>query len=525
MHLPPSAEGQGDLSPCTPLVRCRLQPYPLHSVQIGDIFNPFSFKSTVADVLKRCKDKGIAYNTISSKSATEIESLLFGSAGRKPRICEPDWKTIHDKMTNDPGIKLKDLFRSYLEDNQDGYKYSYFHERYHQWLMRTHPDEVCSNPTVKEKPTSNKRCWLGWFRKTVTCLDLSGQETYDECTDKFITHDNDEDLQKVYIFFAIIGDSRMPFIEAFAQADQIRMQWGIKDALSYYNGLPDALVTNSGQTAEKYNTMYSVQSNHGYCNLVRSLNVSAESESFAENDIICNELKILNSSVRAFLTGHTYKSVDQVNEHLRLLMSNLANERIGRFSRKTIYEKKDLPNLRPLSEETIPSFDTRYVTRVPNNYHIKVDNTYYSVPYTYYRCPVLVYRYMDKISIWDIDGSLIHDYERRSRGYITTPEDMPTPEQRKAFTKNYFTGDYYRTKAKTIGDDCFYLVDSLLCKAKYEEQMYKYCNAIIYAAKTEYDKDIINNACGKVLVKSKRPTYAAFKAAMSETRIHSKEAV
>ena len=476
-------------------------------------------KSTVADILKRCKDRGLVYNLLSQKSEEEISSLVFSPAGRKQVIAEPDWESVFNRLSSDPAKKLMDLFTEYHDKNPDGYKYSYYHEKYTAWVMKNHP-ELVRIPTPIVSIDNTVGCRIGWFRYTISCLDLSGQHTYDESTDKVIVHKDDEPLQKVYIFFAVMGDSLLPFVEAFDRADQIRFQWGIKDSFTYFGGAPANLITNADQRAVKYNDMYDIDHNHGYFSLVNYLDIKAYKDSFSENADVCEILRHVYASVRDFLSGHSYHSIDEVNDDLALLMSNLANEKVGRIARKNVFRRKDLPRLAAVPEEYLPSFDTRYVTRVPNNYHIKVGGAYYSVPYTYYGEPVMVYRYQDKVSIWDVDGSLIHDYTRTSKGYRTTPEDMPTPEQRKAFKKNFLNGDFYRRKAAAIGDDCRRLVEILLGSRPHEEQMYKTCEGIIRAAKEDDDKPVVNAACAQVISRRKNRTYGAFKEAMMKPRVH-----
>ena len=477
-------------------------------------------KSTVADILKRCKDRGLVYTLLSQKAEEEVISLVFSPAGRKQTIAEPDWSTVFERIVKDPFLKLTDLFTEYHDKNPDGYKYSYFHEKYNTWVENNHPECLRIPATPVVSIDNAVGCWIGWFRNTVACLDLSGQHTYDESTDKLIVHKSDEPLRKVYIFFAVMGDSMLPFVEAFDQADQIRFQWGIKDSFAYFCGAPGKLITNSDQRAEKYNDMYDIEHNHGYFSLVNYLNITAYREPFSGNTEVCEMLKHVHIAVRDFLTGHTYHNIDEVNDDLALLMSNLADEKVGRIARKNVFRRKDFPRLTPVPEEYIPSFDTRYVTRVPNNYHIKIGGAYYSVPYTYYGEPVIVYRYQDKVSIWDTDGTLIHNYRRISKGYITTPDDMPTPEQRKAFKKNFLTGDFYRRKAAAIGKECYCFVELLLRSRPHEEQMYKTCEGIIRSAKEDVDKPAVNAACAKVISRSKNRTYGAFKEAMGKSRVH-----
>ncbi len=73
-------------------------------------------------------------------------------------------------------------------------------------------------------------------------------------------------------------------------------------------------------------------------------------------------------------------------------------------SRKSILDAVDKPALSPLPKDRFDSFLTKFVKRVPNNYHVGFDTFYYSVPHQYFDRPVVMHIYAKRVEIFTPEG-------------------------------------------------------------------------------------------------------------------------
>lgn len=89
-------------------------------------------KTTVGEVLKRCKECNLTYDDASSMTQEKINELIYPeSFGRKPVKDEPDWDCIHSKLQSSKRINLQYIWEEeYRPSNPDGYSYSRFCAKY-----------------------------------------------------------------------------------------------------------------------------------------------------------------------------------------------------------------------------------------------------------------------------------------------------------------------------------------------------------------------------------------------------------
>ena len=100
--------------------------------------------STVHEYLERAAAAGISWPLPEDWSEEELEGRLFGQqpiqsipARQRP---QPDWKTIHEQLQQHRHLTLQLVWEEYWQAHPEGYRYSWFCERYLQW--RRHLDVV-----------------------------------------------------------------------------------------------------------------------------------------------------------------------------------------------------------------------------------------------------------------------------------------------------------------------------------------------------------------------------------------------
>lgn len=101
-------------------------------------------KSTVGDVLNKCKKAGIDYQKAQTMSAADLnEALHPDKSGPKRARAEPDFAKYHSEMQSSRRKNLEYIWtEEYRPEHPDGYSYSHFCFLYKQWCDRTGKEVV-----------------------------------------------------------------------------------------------------------------------------------------------------------------------------------------------------------------------------------------------------------------------------------------------------------------------------------------------------------------------------------------------
>jgi len=151
------------------------------------------------------------------------------------------------------------------------------------------------------------------------------------------------------------------------------------------------------------------------------------------------------------------------------------------------------------------------VRKVGANSHITFDGVNYSVNHVFIKSLVIVRASSTFIDILDSYGHCVASHKRSysKRGYITDPSHMP-PYYYSTLHRNCYDGAMFRRWAKSIGDNIFQLIDTLLTNKVVEEQGYKSCMAILQLSK-KFGNGRLNDACGHALSEGKISYYSIHK--------------
>ena len=89
-------------------------------------------KTTVGDILTRCKECGLTYEAAESMTQEQINSLVYPeSFGPRQVKDEPDWEQIHARLQSSRKINLQYIWENeYRPEHPDGYSYSRFCAKY-----------------------------------------------------------------------------------------------------------------------------------------------------------------------------------------------------------------------------------------------------------------------------------------------------------------------------------------------------------------------------------------------------------
>lgn len=442
-------------------------------------------KTTVGEVLSRCKECGLTYSVAASMTQDEINTLVYpDSFGPKQVKEEPDWETIHARLQSSRKVNLQYIWEEeYRPNSPDGYSYSRFCAKYAEWKEATGKQVV-----LPQEREPGKELFIDWAGDTLPCV---------------VDYDTGE-AHEAHFFVTTLGDGSYPFVEAFPDETQLNWNQGHIDAIEWYGGLPRIFVPDNCKTAVIHTNLYDPELNHAYRDLARHYEIAiipARVVRPRDKATVESGVGWLETWLLEWLKGKLYFSFEALNHDIRERVLELARRpfKHREGSRESVYLALDKPCLRPIPKDTFESYITKPVKSISNNYHVEYGGFYYSVPYRYYKKPAVMHVFARKIEIFTKEGERIAIHQRRFTGkrYVTITEHMPANHQAVVAFRSY-DGTYYRSKAYAIGPSTGTFVKTLLEKADFEEQAYKSCMGILNFTRT-YGNARVERACEKAI--------------------------
>ncbi len=184
--------------------------------------------STVHDYLERATAAGIGWPLPAGLGEEELEAKLFGNVPVVVRAVErpqPDWKAIDEQLRQHRHLTLQLLWQEYRQANPEGYRYSWFCERYQQWRRRL-------DVVLRQEHKAGEKMFVDWAGATIPVYDAATGEAW-----------------PAFLFVAVLGASSYTYAEATRdQQLEAWIQAHIR-ALEFFGGVPTLAVPDNAKTA------------------------------------------------------------------------------------------------------------------------------------------------------------------------------------------------------------------------------------------------------------------------------------
>ena len=207
-------------------------------------------KSTVGELLKLCKDKGVDYTAAKAMSEGELyEAVYPESAARKKAVAaarEPDWSVIHAELVKHKNLNLQFMWEEYRRENSNGLSYSRFCKHY-----RDYREAIGKSVNLHQERKAGEVMEVDWMGDTLDCI-------VDPSSGEILT---------AHFFVATLGYSLMPYIEAFPNEQEPNWITAHVNALNFYGGVPRIIVPDNCKTAVKTLRYYEPVINSAYWEL------------------------------------------------------------------------------------------------------------------------------------------------------------------------------------------------------------------------------------------------------------------
>jgi len=438
-------------------------------------------RSTVGEVLSRCRENGLDYDSAKTLTDEQLQTLLYPDSGaNRPKKPEPDWKYVHNELVKHRNLNLQFMWEEYRQQTPDGLGYSRFCEKY-----RCYRKQSGRPVSLHQERAAGEEMEVDWMGDVLPC----------------VINTETGEIADAHFFVAVLGNSGMPYVEAFPDEKQMSWIQAHVNALQYYGGVPRIIIPDNCKTAVKSPKYYEPVINSAYWELAEHYEVAvipARARKPRDKPAVEQSVGWLETWLLGKLRNQRFFSFAELNRMVRRYILELSKRpyqnREG--SRYSIFHELDRPALRPLPRQRFEVAEI-VARRVPDNYHVEYDGFYYSVPFTLHGQMVSLRATATVIEILDKNHIRVASHVRKTNGkrYVSDTLHMP-PHHLAVHESRQYDGGRYRSWAKNIGENTYHVIDGLLNSYKIEEQAYKSCMGILQFSK-KYDSTRLEAACTK----------------------------
>jgi len=435
-------------------------------------------RSAVKEYQERAKKAGLTWPLPDSLSDQELEQKLFPPTitVETPAKALPDLDYNYQELKahKKVNLTLDLLWREYKEQYPEGYQYSQFCELYRRHLGKL-------DYSMRQDHRGGEKLFVDYGEG----LSVVDPKTGDPITTQ--------------LFVAVWGASNYSYAEATLTQQLPDWIGSHVRAFEYFGCLPKIVVPDCLKSAVSRACRYEPDLNPTYAEMASHYGLCVlparpahpKDKAKVETGVLIAKRWIL-----AVLRHRTFYSLAELNGAIQQLLERLNSRALRKLkkSRQELFELFDQPNALALPEKPYEYAEWKLAT-VNVDYHIEVDQHYYSVP-----CKLL----REKLDI-RLTAHTVEAFQKGERvvchvrsfiphRHSTLKEHMPPAHQ------NYleWTPSRIVSWAKKTGPATAELVQKIIDSRTHPEQAYRSCLGILRLEK-HYSGQRLENAALRAL--------------------------
>ena len=417
--------------------------------------------STVGDYLQRAAAAGLSWPLPEGQLETELLGRLLPgpAAGPGASLAVPDWPALHQELGR-KGVTLRLLWQEYRQAQPEGYGYSRFCELYQRWA-----DTL--EPVLRQVHTPGEKMFVDWAGQTVP-----------------IHNAQDGSVSAAHLFVAVLGASNKTYVEAFANEQLGSWISAHCHAWAFFQGVSRVTVPDNLKTGVVRACRYEPLLHRSYQELAEhygTVIVPARKQKPRDKAQVEGGVLIVERQLLAALRDQRFFHVLELNRALAPLLDKLNDQPFQKLegSRNSWFEALERGQLLPLPT-TLFALGTWSRAKVNIDYHVAVENHFYSAPYQLIH-EVLDVRLTDQTVELFAQGKRVAAHPRSAQpGRATTLEQHRPKSHQKHL---HWTPSRIREWVGTLGPECVQVVDRILAERPHPEQGYRSALGIIRLGK------------------------------------------
>jgi len=419
-------------------------------------------QSTVHNYLKRAAAAGLGWPLPEGWEESRLNEARFGEdrpAERKSQRPLPEFRSLQDQLQRHPHLTLQLAWEEYRQANPEGYRYSWFCERYRKWLRK-------QDVVLRQEHKAGEKGFVDWAGATIPVQDpVTGA------------------IWQASLFVMVLGASSYTYAEA--TRDQQLTSWisAHIHAFEYFGGVPRLLVPDNPRTSVSRACRYDPDLNPTYQEMAMHYGVGVvPARPYRPRDKAKAEVgvQVVQRWIVAALRHRQFFSLEDLNRVIRELLDKLNHrpfkKRAG--SRASLFESVERSALRALPTERY-DLSQWSRTRVNIDYHIAFEANLHSVPYTLVHELVEVRATPATVEIFHKGQRVASHLRGRGRGQVFTQREH-RPKSHQAHLE--WTPSRMVNWAQHIGPHTARLFERILEEKPHPEMGYRSCLGIIRLA-------------------------------------------
>lgn len=393
---------------------------------------------------------------------SDLEQLLFSQKQTSPnRKAMPDFNEIYERLKA-KGATLSLEWERYKQQHPDGYQYSQFCDLYRQWARTL--DLVMR----QEHKAGNK-----------LFSDFAGTKL--RVVDRRTGADRD-----VHLFVCALGASGFTYAEGFFSEDSESWCLGHARAFeNHYRGSVETIVPDNPRAVVTKPCRYEPDIHMDFQNMAAHFGcavIPARVRHPKDKGVVEAAVKLATRWIIRILRDQRFFSLAELNAAILQLLERINTRKFKRMpteSRLSLFEKLEQAVLKPLPANRYEYVQIGYANVSNLDYHVKIENHFYSVPYTYVKKKI-EYRLVNNVVEILFNNKRIASHLRGFEyGYTTERAHMPLSHQ--AYLD--WSPERVLEQAEQIGEQTRNLVERIMSEHEFPQQAFRTCMGIVRLAR------------------------------------------
>lgn len=374
------------------------------------------------------------------------------------------------------GVTREMVYQDYIEQHPKGYSYGEFCRKIKSF-------KAVQNATLQLEHKPGHTMQADFAGKCLKYYDLQAGE-----------------MLEAQVFIATLPCSGLTFVMALPNQNQTGLVKAINEALLYFGGVPQVLLSDNMRTYVTKADRYEPTFNQLAGQLAAHYAIELDGTRVAkpkDKGHVERHVTIAYQNIHAHLHGKKFYSIDQLNIAIRHYLDEL-NDKVrqgDKLSRRQQFEQYEKPLLKPLPPNIFePSKST--MATVQRNYHVLLgqDKHYYSVPYQYIGCKTEIIYTSSTVEIYiDCQRIALHQRCLKANGFSTL--DSHRPEKHNKYLEQLsWDSSALLDKASLIGIHTTWAIKHIIDQQPIFSQAQKSCLGI-FALHRTYGTDRLEKTC------------------------------
>lgn len=460
-------------------------------------------RSTISECLRRACIAGLtSWEATEKLTDMELETKLYPKTAGKfvPKQSRPlpDWSNIHSELKSrgNEKLTLSLLWQEYKADHPEGYQQTQFFEYYVQWKKRL-------AISMRQEHRAGEKAFVDYCDGLAIVDVRTGEEKTTE------------------LFVGVLGASSYTYAEAsFSQA---LPSWLLAHVhmFEFFGGVPGAVVPDNLKSGVKSPDRYEPEINPSYQDMATHYGtciLPARVRKPKDKAKVEAAVLVAQRWILMRLRKKIFHSLPEMNaaiaECLAIINARVMRE-IGK-SRHTLWQELDRQALKPLPPSRY-EFAAWNKARLQINYHIRVDDHFYSAPYLLIHKELWCRATAETIEVFH-QGMRVASHSRSFVKFKYTTDKAHMPPAHRSVAE--WTPERITRWAAQIGAKASAVTDHIMQTKAHPEQGFNAALGVIRLA-DRFTSVRLENACARA-IEINSVSYRTIKT-MLENRMESAE--